>query len=296
MDFQRQILKGLMNPYVPSSQRRFTDDEVCKHYLAGGFCPSELFVNTKSDLGPCDKIHDEHLREEYLKNSENDRYGWERDFYEYLQSLVNDLDRKIRRGTERVEMKVEESATSKDEREEKTILLEDKIETIVKEIEKAGKAGNIKEAVKQLKLLEEKNTELATLKGERADPKVKKAMEVCEVCGAILVVNDSSQRLDAHLQGKQHSGYKRIREALEQNKELIEKLNKNRDHRRDYDYRHGSSRDRERSRDRDRDRERSRSSRDRDHDRSRRDYHDYRRYDRRSSRDRYRSRSPRRYR
>jgi len=43
-------------------------------------------------------------------------------------------------------------------------------------------------------------------------------MEVCEVCGAILVVNDSSQRLDAHLQGKQHSGYKRIREALEQNK------------------------------------------------------------------------------
>jgi len=43
-------------------------------------------------------------------------------------------------------------------------LLEDKIETIVKEIEKAGKSGNIKEAAKQLKLLEDKNTELATLK------------------------------------------------------------------------------------------------------------------------------------
>jgi len=28
MDFQRQILKGLMNPYMPSSQRSFTDDEV----------------------------------------------------------------------------------------------------------------------------------------------------------------------------------------------------------------------------------------------------------------------------
>jgi len=43
-------------------------------------------------------------------------------------------------------------------------LLEDKIENIVKEIEKAGLSGNVKEAVKQLKLLEEKNTELATLK------------------------------------------------------------------------------------------------------------------------------------
>ncbi|ORX50626.1 LUC7-domain-containing protein [Piromyces finnis] len=218
MDFQRQILKGLMNPYMPSSQRSFTDDEVCRHYLAGGFCPSELFVNTKSDLGPCDKIHDEHLREEYLKNSENDRYGWERDFYEYLQMLVNDLDRKIKKGKERVEMKVEESTQSKDEREEKIILLEDKIETIVKEVEKAGKSGNVKEAVKQLKMLEEKNTELATLKGDKGDSKNKKLMEVCEVCGAILVVNDCSQRLDAHLQGKQHSGYKRIREALEQNK------------------------------------------------------------------------------
>jgi hypothetical protein len=28
MDFQRQILKGLMNPYMPSSQRSFTDDEI----------------------------------------------------------------------------------------------------------------------------------------------------------------------------------------------------------------------------------------------------------------------------
>jgi len=43
-------------------------------------------------------------------------------------------------------------------------LLEDKIETIIKEIEKLGKAGNIKDAVKQVKILEEKNTELATLK------------------------------------------------------------------------------------------------------------------------------------
>jgi len=49
----------------------------------------------------------------YLKNSENDRYGWERDFYEYLQSLINDLDRKIKRGKERVEMKVEESVSYK---------------------------------------------------------------------------------------------------------------------------------------------------------------------------------------
>lgn len=284
-----------MNPYLPSNKRKFTDDDVCKHYLAGGFCPSELFVNTKSDLGPCDKIHDENLREEYLKNSENDRYGWERDFYDYLQMLVMDLDRKIKRGKERVEMKTEEPAANKEEKEEKMILLESKIEAIVKEIEVLGNAGNIREAVKKMKELDEKNSEFATLKGDKVDSKLKKPMEVCEVCGAILVVNDCSQRLDAHLQGKQHSGYKKIREALEQNKSNIEKLSRSRDYRRDYshDYRRSSSRDRDRhSSSRDRDRDLDRRNRDRD-----RDYHDYRRYDeRRSSRDSYRSRSPRRYR
>jgi len=39
-------------------------------------------------------------------------------------------------------------------------------------------------------------------------------MLVCEVCGAFLVTNDTSNRMDAHLQGKQHTGYKQIRETL----------------------------------------------------------------------------------
>lgn len=42
----------------------FTDPDVCQFYLCG-FCPNELFVNTKADLGPCKKIHDENLRREY---------------------------------------------------------------------------------------------------------------------------------------------------------------------------------------------------------------------------------------
>lgn len=38
-----------------------------------------------------------------------------------------------------------------------------------------------------------------------------KAMEVCTVCGALLVVGDAQQRVDEHIMGKQHSGYARIR-------------------------------------------------------------------------------------
>ena len=44
---------------------------------------------------------------------------------------------------------------------------------------------------------------------------------MCQVCGAFLVTNDSSDRLEAHYQGKQHQGYLKIRETLDQIKVTI---------------------------------------------------------------------------
>ena len=43
-----------------------------------------------------------------------------------------------------------------------------------------------------------------------------KQMEVCEVCGAFLIVGDAQQRIDDHLMGKQHVGYARLRATLEE--------------------------------------------------------------------------------
>jgi len=39
----------------------------------------------------------------------------------------------------------------------------------------------------------------------------RRPMEVCEICGAMLFIDDAPQRLDDHIQGKQHVGYARIR-------------------------------------------------------------------------------------
>ena len=58
----------------------YKDPEVC-HYYVCGFCPHELFVNTRADLGPCKKIHDEAIRKEYQVNY----YG----LYHHPMLLVN---------------------------------------------------------------------------------------------------------------------------------------------------------------------------------------------------------------
>lgn len=45
---------------------------------------------------------------------------------------------------------------------------------------------------------------------------LEKQMEVCKVCGAFLIVGDAPARLDDHMQGKQHVGYQRLRNAVDE--------------------------------------------------------------------------------
>lgn len=40
-------------------------------------------------------------------------------------------------------------------------------------------------------------------------------MNVCQVCGALLVAGDAQQRMDEHIMGKQHMGYARILAFIE---------------------------------------------------------------------------------
>ncbi|KAF9427490.1 Luc7-like protein 3, partial [Podila epigama] len=258
---------------------------VCKHFLVK-FCPNSLFTNTKSDLGNCDLVHDEKLREEYQKSPDKDQYRYEEDFFEYLTYLHNDLERKIRRGKERKDKEVDETLLNprKDEKEEKIVMLEQKIKDTLAKVEEAGEEGRVDEAQVLTDQVEKMQQDLQHLKQENK-------MEVCHVCGAFLVMNDTSNRLDAHLQGKQHTGYQKIHETYEELKKLRGERSRGRgggdryheggptrDHG-DRDrggYRDSRSyRDQPYRRDDRRDRDRRNSSRDRG---SRRDYdRDYRR-------------------
>ena len=47
-----ELMGGARNsmPGENTHQQSWKDDNVCKYYLCG-FCPSQLFVNTKADVG-----------------------------------------------------------------------------------------------------------------------------------------------------------------------------------------------------------------------------------------------------
>ena len=71
-------LMGRNRNIAPDDKKRhmhWSDDpEVCRLYIVD-FCPHELFTNTKADLGPCGKVHDDAMRKMFEEEKE-DSYRW----------------------------------------------------------------------------------------------------------------------------------------------------------------------------------------------------------------------------
>ncbi|CAG04113.1 unnamed protein product [Tetraodon nigroviridis] len=200
-----QLLDELMGrdrnlaPNEKRSNVRWDDESVCRYYLCG-FCPAELFTNTRSDLGPCEKIHDENLRTVYEKSSRFMKEGYERDFLRYLQSLLAEVERRIRRGHARLALsQAQQSAGTpgpSGKNEEKAKVLTEKIEDLVVQIEELGSEGRVEEAQGMMKLVEQLKEERELLSSTPSTIESfaaqEKQMEVCEVCGAFLIVGDAS--------------------------------------------------------------------------------------------------------
>jgi len=230
------------HPNEKVAEISWEDSSVCRYFLVQ-FCPHDLFTNTKADLGSCPKIHDDELRRAYLEAPDGyKKQSCQDDFLRFSQRMLNDLGNKIKRAKERLLLTQMEQAAAngispqqQEEIEEKINILTDKINTLVDQAEQAGCQGDVEEAQGLLKLCDQ-------LKGERDELKQQiglkgvlgqdgqfgppKAMEVCEVCGAFLIVGDAQQRIDDHLMGKLHVGYARLRASVDQ---LLEERRRVRD-------------------------------------------------------------------
>lgn len=265
-------------PNEKRSEIRWDTEDVCKHYLCG-FCPAELFTNTRSDLGMCSKSHDERAKKAYEKSSKYMKMGYEEEFLRYLQQCWQEVERRIRRNHQRLQLSEEKSKMNlggNTETDEKIKELNDRITKMLKDIEELGGQGEVAQAQAMNKVceqLKEEREQLQSQKGGIMDQfsVQEKQMEVCEVCGAFLIVGDAQSRVDDHLMGKQHMGYAKIKAAIAELKDKLTegppaRLSRNRSPERNGENRSRRS-PRESSRDKDRKRDRSdryrRSSRER---------------------------------
>ena len=170
-------------------------------------------------MGPCPLIHDDRLKVEFDQLSEHDKkqYGYHDQFYRRIKDLTRALEDRTKKNQERLEMKGDDEVeraqlATREDRNEKIVMVEEKIKAIQARIEQCGEDGLIDEARELDRDMETLNIQLQSL---RAEEQRERSMELCMVCGSLLVANDVPERRQAHLDGKQHLGYKRLRETFE---------------------------------------------------------------------------------
>ncbi|XP_039160718.1 luc7-like protein 3 [Eucalyptus grandis] len=297
MDAQRALLDELMGSArnLTEEERRgykeikWDDKEVCAFYMVR-FCPHDLFVNTRSDLGPCSRIHDLKLKESFEKSPRHDAYvaKFEAELCQFCEKLVSDLDRRVRRGRERLAQEVEPAPAPalSAEKSEQLSVLEEKIKNLLEQVESLGEAGKVDEAEALMRKVELLNAEKTSLTQQPQNEKLlmltqEKKMALCEICGSFLVANDAAERIQSHVTGKQHVGYGMVRDFIteyktaKENKREEERLAREKEaeerrkqREKEQESRRSGSRDRDRYRDEERDRDRSRD-RERERDRYR---------------------------
>ncbi|XP_043719692.1 luc7-like protein 3 isoform X2 [Telopea speciosissima] len=239
MDAQRALLDELMGAgrNLTDEEKKnyrevcWDDKEVCCFYMVR-FCPHDLFVNTRSDLGPCPRIHDQKLKESFEKSPRHDSYvpKFEAELAQFCEKLVLDLDRKVRRGRDRLaqEVEVTPSAPILSEKPEQLSVLEENIKNLLEQVETLGEAGKVDEAEALMRKVEILNTEKTILTQQPQNEKVlmhtqEKKMALCEICGSFLIANDAAERTQSHVTGKQHIGYGMVRDFINEFKAAKEK-------------------------------------------------------------------------
>ncbi|KAF2200295.1 LUC7-domain-containing protein [Delitschia confertaspora ATCC 74209] len=225
---QRKLLAQLMGealmsgPGTRAPEVPITDHKVCRSYLVGD-CPHDLFTNTKQDFGPCPKIHNEGLKQEYLEASAEQKRRWnfEWDYLRDMEKYIRDCDRRIDGAQRRLEKTPEEI------RQTQALMkqiddLNRTIENGLLEVQIMGEEGMVNIAVaeffkinqaKQIKA--ERERELKTL-SDTGGPSGHQKLQVCDVCGAYLSRLDNDRRLADHFFGKMHLGYASMRKAHDQ--------------------------------------------------------------------------------
>ncbi|KAJ8923144.1 hypothetical protein NQ315_001698 [Exocentrus adspersus] len=275
-----QLLDELMGrnrniaPNEKVKELNWEDPEYCKYFLAK-FCPHDLFVNTRADLGACSKVHDEEVKKLFqnAKPTHHRKLQYQEDFLRFCMSMMNEVERKIVKGKQRLALSGKNelpaiSPAQTQKNQEQISMLNERINDLEAEAEKAGTDGNVEQAQGLMKLCDQLKEERDSLRKQienghwNATAELaaaqEKQMEVCEVCGAFLIVGDAQQRIDDHLMGKQHMGFARLKAAVDEISAAVKAAKDERQYGRSSSSVDDNRRDKEREREREKRRERER--------------------------------------
>eukprot|EP00916_Digyalum_oweni_P013178 GHVL01021660.1.p2 GENE.GHVL01021660.1~~GHVL01021660.1.p2 ORF type:complete len:265 (-),score=34.35 GHVL01021660.1:161-955(-) len=223
---QREALKALMLSLSADDKSPncldLMDHGLCQYFLSG-LCPHTLFENTKNYLGPCEKIHNEHLQKQYLTDGpKHFQNRCDSSSLRYLLSLINQCDRRIERAKRRIQQQTSECDDVPSN--EALNIINQQLSSLIDQVKSAGDEGKIDECLSIFKEIAELNCQKACITSTNkavSGSQHQQNFTVCEVCGAFLATQDSDKRLADHFGGKVHLGFAAMRSQIEVLKDRI---------------------------------------------------------------------------
>jgi len=124
---------GMILPGTKRSKSCY-DRDIDPLYCAWGVDVYELFVNTKSDIGPNPYTADKAARKEYLSlpREEKERLGFESRLFVKLQELVQHCDRTVNRNHEKLKRELQRQAQKRGGNDYVVDVNEEKVEEVVR--------------------------------------------------------------------------------------------------------------------------------------------------------------------
>jgi hypothetical protein len=211
IQMQRDIIASLF-PIRPSITD-WNDPRACRMHLAG-LCCSDMFLNTKVIVQPCNKEHDAQLKARYDAAVAGGAPNFNGELLSYLEELLRRNDHDMARNVARFETEAPGTAVPVVETERVPA-----VEELAREIAaKVAAEGFNEDAValtRELHLAQARAARLAPLphpSGRPAHPKYRQ----CSACKNILILTDADERMADHFKGRIHMGYKQIAERVEE--------------------------------------------------------------------------------
>nr|XP_027200414.1 G2-specific protein kinase nimA-like [Dermatophagoides pteronyssinus] len=191
-------------------------NDVCPYYLVA-FCPNDLLINTRNNLGPCNKIHDELLKKQYEQQASprEKEQVYEPLLLNFLNSLIRQINARVDRINKRIQADVHGTVLD-EENCERIEALRKEISDCIQAAEKAGEDGDI-DLAKELNMkaislnieVERMGTHSSGLFMQR-----ERSLRVCTICGAMQSVGDSMARFESHVVGRQHIAFQKFRDFV----------------------------------------------------------------------------------
>lgn len=133
------------------------------------FCPHDLFVNTRADLGSCLKVHDEEIRKLFQASKPHRKIHYQEEFMRFCGSMVNEVERKIQKGKMRLALSGKSelpsiSPAQSQKNQEQIKILNERINDLEAEAEQAGTDGNVEQAQGLMKLCDQLKEERDSLR------------------------------------------------------------------------------------------------------------------------------------